>query len=99
MVNLACIWHILGRVQGKHLTMRLEDMVLNRRRRSQKVKPEFALQALLHNFHVEQSQKTHTKAETKRMAVFCFIYESGVVQRELCQRILQLFVLIGLNRK
>ena len=86
-------------MQRKHLAIRFENMVLNRGCRSQKIEPKFTLQALLHNLHMEQSQKTYTKAKTECMAVFSFIHESGVIQGELCQRILQLFVLVGLYRE
>jgi hypothetical protein len=52
----------------------------------------FAAQPLLHDLHVQQAQETAAEAEAQRHARLGLVLERAVVQRQLLQRIFQLFV-------
>ena len=58
----------------------------------------FTAQALLHNFHVQQTQKPAAEAEAQRHARLGLILERTVVERQFLHRVLQFFVVVGIDR-
>ena len=58
---------------------------------------EFAVEALLDDFHVEQAEEAAAETESEGEGAFRVERERGVVELELLQRGAQVFVLVGLH--
>ncbi len=63
------------------------------RRGGDQVDVEFALEALLHDFHVQQAQKSAAEAESQRHGSFRLVEKCGVVQLQFAERVAQIFVI------
>ncbi len=57
-----------------------------------------ALQALLHDLHVEQAQEAAAEAEAQRHARFRLVGQRGVAEVQLLERVAQQGVVVGLRR-
>src|SRR6266481_4450159 len=97
--DVARIRKYRGTIEFDYFAGHARDAVAHARRRRDQVEPEFALQPLLHNFHVQQAEKAAAKAETERNRIFRLVKERGVVQFQFAERIAQRLVLIGKDRK
>ena len=73
--------------------------ILNAGSRCQKIQVEFALQALLDDFHMQKTQKANAETESQRMRFFGFPYQGRVVERQLLKRFFQRLVLVVINGK
>jgi hypothetical protein len=69
------------------------------RRGGDQVHVEFALQTLLHDFHVQQAQEAAAEAEAQRLRHFRLVHQRGVVELQLFQRVAQRVVLVGFDRE
>ena len=74
------------------------DLVDDAGRGGDQVLVELALQALLHDLHVQQAQEAAAEAEAQRLADLGLVVQRAVVELELLQRVAQLVVLAGLGR-
>ena len=61
----AGVGHVLRRVDGEHLAVRLGHAVLDGRRGGQQVEVELALEPLLDDLHVEQAEEAAAEAEAR----------------------------------
>ena len=59
---------VLRRVHRELLAVRLEDVVLHRRRGREQVEVELALEPLLDDLHVQQAEEPDAEAEAERVA-------------------------------
>ena len=97
-VQLALIRH-LGRVfHHPHFAIGLHHLVDHARGGGDQVLVKLALQALLHDLHVQQAQKATAKTKTQGLGHFGFVMQRGIIELELFQAVAQAFVLIGLGR-
>src|SRR6185437_8137397 len=76
-----------------HRAVGLEYAVLDARNGSDEIEIELALEPLLHDLHVQQSEKSAAKAEAERGGSFRLIVERRVVELQLVQRVAQVLVL------
>src|SRR3546814_8248414 len=60
---------------------------------------ELALQALLHDLQMQEPEEAAAEAEAEGGAGFRLVEKGGVVQRQLGQRIAQVLVVGGVDRK
>ncbi len=58
-----------------------------------------ALQAFLHDVHVQQAEKTDAEAEPQGAGDFRFVVQRRVIQLQFRQRIAEGFVVLGVDRK
>ena len=78
---------------------RMHHLVHHGRRGGDQVHVEFALQPLLHDFHVQQAEEAAAEAEAERLRHFRLVLQRGVVQLQLFQRVAQRVVLVRLDRE
>ncbi len=88
-----------GTVDFDNAAIGARDAVTHARGCGDQVKPEFTLQPLLHNFHVQQAEKTAAKAETEGHGIFRLVEKCRVVQFQFTERVAQRLVFIGEYRK
>ena len=88
-----------GVIHFHHFVGRGGDAVLHAGRGGDQVDIEFALQAFLHDFHVQQAEKSAAKTEAERDGVFRLVEESGVVELQFSERVAQHFVIAGVHRE
>ena len=74
------------------------DAVAHARGGGDQVDIELALQALLHDFQVQQAEKAAAEAEAERHGVFRLEIEGAVVEAELFERVAQQSVLVRFHR-
>jgi hypothetical protein len=96
--DAALVGH-LGRVlHHDHLAVALQHLVDHAGRGGDQVLVELALQALLHDLHVQQAEEAAAEAEAQRLAHLGLVVQRGVVELELLQRVAQRVVLAGFGR-
>src|SRR5690348_1458906 len=61
------------------------------------VNVEFALEALLDDFHVQEAKEAAAEAETQSGGVFGFVEKSGVVELEFSQGVAKEFIIAGVH--
>src|SRR5690606_22552120 len=83
IVDLAHFRHARRAVDDFDGAIALLDFVHDRRRGGDNVHVELALQALLHNFHVQQAQEPATETEAQRLRHLGLEHQRGVVELEL----------------
>ena len=86
-----------GIVHFEHFARRGGDAVAHAGRGGDQVDAELALQALLHDLHVQQAQKAAAETEAQRDGVFRLVEEGGVVQLQFAEGVAQHFVIAGLH--
>ena len=84
-----------GRVHLQDLTRLGGDAVADAWGGGDQVEIEFALQALLHDFHVQQPEETTAEAEAQSLGVLRLVEKRGVIQAQLLERVAQEFVSAG----
>ncbi len=77
----------------------LQDFIHHRRRGADQVQVVFALQALLHDFHVQHAEEAAAEAEAHRLGAFRLETQRGIVQAQLVQRFAQVRVVLGIDRE
>ena len=75
------------------------DAVLHAGRGGDQADIEFALEAFLHDFHVQQAEKSAAKAEAEGDGIFRLVEECGVVELQFSQGVAQHFVVAGVHRE
>ncbi len=98
LLDAADVGH-LGRILDQaHRAVVQLDLVDHAGRGRDQVLVELALQALLHDLHVQQAQEAAAEAEAQRLADLGLVVQRAVVELELLQRVAQLVVLAGFRR-
>ena len=77
-----------------HAAVRLVHVVVHGRARRDEVQAKLALQALLHDLHVEKAEESHTEAKAKRDGRLGRPRERRVVHLQLLERVAQVLVLL-----
>ncbi len=75
------------------------DAIAHAGRGGDQVDAEFALEALLHDFHVQQAEKAAAKTEAQRDGIFRLVKKCGVVELQLAEGVAQRFVFVRLHGK
>jgi hypothetical protein len=83
------IGHFGGVLDHQHLAVGAHHLVDHAGRGGDQVLVELALEALLHDLHVQQAQKAAAKAKAQRLADLGLVAQGRVVELELFQRIAQ----------
>src|SRR2546425_5394439 len=73
------------------------DLVAHAGSGGDQLKIEFALQALLNNFHVQQAEKATAEAESERYRAFRLKEKRRIVEAKFVQRLAQLRVLVRVH--
>ena len=81
-----------------HRAVAQQDLVDDGRRRRDQVHVVFALEALLHDVHVQQAEEAAAEAEAQRLRHLGLVVQRRVVQLELVERVAQRLVLVRLDR-
>ena len=81
-----------------HLAVGGRHPVQHARRRRDQVLVELALEALLHDVHVQQAEEAAPESEAQRRRGFGLVEERGVVQAQLLEGVAQLRVLVAFHR-
>ena len=93
--------HLLGQsrrvVHLLHLALFRIDHIRHVGHGRNHVHVELAVEPFLHDFHVQQTEKTAAEAEAERHARFRLERERSVVQLELLQRCAKVFVVRGVD--
>ena len=79
--------------------LRSVDLVLDGRRGRDELELELALQSLLHDLQVQQSEEAAAETEAERRGVFGLVRKRGVVQLQLLERLLEVRELVGVGRE
>ena len=98
MVDLARRRQFRRIVYGNHLSVRLVDMIDDRRRGDDEFQIVFPLEPFLHHIHVKQAKEAAPEAEAESKRRLRHKFESRVVQAELFERFFQLVVILRLHR-
>ena len=75
------------------------DFVHNRRSRCNQIEVELALQPLLHNLHVEQSQKSAAKTKSESRRSLGLIAQTRVIENELLESLLEILKILRFDRE
>ena len=75
------------------------DLEAHRRHRRHELDVVLALEALAHDVHVQQAEEAAAKAEPQRLGHLRLPRQRRVVERELLERVAQVGVLVGVDRK
>jgi hypothetical protein len=82
------------RVLHQHLlAVRLEDVVLHARDGGDEIEVELALEPLLHDLHVEETEEAAAEAEAEGGGGLGLVLERRVVELELLERVAEVLVL------
>ena len=84
-------------MHAHHFFVGLIHVVFNARRGSDKVKAEFALQALFDDLHVQKAQESHAEAKAQRVAVLHLPLKRRVVQRQLLESLFKRLELVAFD--
>ena len=77
----------------------LHHFIDHRGRAGDQLQVVFALQALLHDVHVQQPQKAAAKPEAQRSGYLRFVMQGRIIQAQFGQRIAEALVVLGIDRK
>jgi len=92
------VGHLGGVLDHDHFAIGLDHLVDHAGCGRDEVLVKLALQALLHDFHVQQAQEAAAETETQRLADFRLVVQRGVIELELFERIAQRVVFARLGR-
>jgi len=85
-------------IDPDRLAVGQHDLVLHRRRRGDQVQVVLALEPLLDDVHVEQTQKAAAKAEIEGLRRLGFIGQRGVVELQALERFFEIGIVFALDR-
>ena len=97
-LQLALVGHLRRVFHHHHFAARHDHFVDHAGRGGDEVLVELALQAFLHDLHVQKAQKTAAKAKAQRLAYLGLVVQRGIVEFELFQCIAQLIVFARFRR-
>ena len=97
VVVAACVGELRGAFDFHHRAVAHVHVVFHVRYGRDDVHVEFAVEAFLHNFHVQESEESGAEAETERFGGFGFPTQCRVVQAELFQCFAQVLVVFWVN--
>ena len=97
LLDLRGIGHLRRVLDHDRRAVALHDLIDHGRRRGDEVHVELALEALLHDLHVQETEKTAAEAETERLRHFGLVLQRRIVELELLERFAQRVVLIGFD--
>ena len=80
--HLAGLGHLRGVLHHDDFAVGLQHFIHHAGGGGDQVLIELALQALLHDFHVQQAQKTAAKAKTQRLRHLGFVAQRRIVELE-----------------
>ena len=101
LLNLVDLRHFgqsRGVVYLHHVALRRGDAVRHVGHGRDDIHVEFAVQTLLNDLHVQQTEKSAAESESQRQRALGFERQRSVVQLQLLERCAQVFVLVGLHR-
>jgi hypothetical protein len=98
MLDIGRIRHVGGVVQFHHAAVGLEDFIDDARRGGDEIEVEFALQPFLDDLQVQQAQEPAAEAETQSGRRFHLILETGVVEAQFGEAVLEVFELGRIHR-
>ncbi len=93
VVDVGRIGQISGVVDVQLGTVGLDHVVDHRGRGGNQIQIELALQALLNDLHVQQTQEARAEAEAQRHRGLRLKGQRGVVELELIQRVAQILII------
>ena len=94
----AGVRHLRRVLEQLHRAVGLVHVVLHARHRRDEVEVELALEPLLHDLHVQQSEEAAAEAEAERGRRLGLVVQRGVVELQLLERVAQLLVLLRVRR-
>ena len=98
LFNFTGVRDFLGTVNFEQLTAAGDDLIGHVGSGLDQVDIRFALQPLLHDFHVEQAEEAAAEAKPERIARFGHELEAGVVDRKLGQGIAEFGKVLAVGR-
>ena len=96
--HAAGIGHLGGVFHHGDGAVRAGHLVDHAGRGGDQVLVKLALQTLLHNFHVQQAQKSASEPKTQCLRYLGLVVQRGIVELELFKRIAQRLVFAGFGR-
>ena len=97
--DVAGIGKFRGAVDFHDFAGDARDAVTHAGRGGDEIQAEFSLQALLHDFHVQQAEEAAAEAETEGDGIFRLVKKRRVVQLQFAERVAQRLVFVGEHRK
>ena len=91
--------HLGWVVQRHHAAVRFQHLVNHRRRSGDEIEVVFALEPLLDDLHMQQAEEAAAEAEAHRLRTFWLKRERGIVELELFERLAQVRIVVGRDRK
>ena len=85
-------------LEQQHVTVGPIDVVLHRGDRGDEAQVELALQPLLDDLHVQQTEKAAAETEPERGGRLGLVVEAGVVEHQLLERVAQPLILVRVGR-
>ena len=98
LLQFALVGHFGRVLDHDHFAIGLDHLVDHAGGGGDEVLVKFALQALLHDFHVQQAQETAAKAKAQRLRDFGLVVQRCVVELEFFKGVAQAVVLVGFGR-
>src|SRR6266436_5269784 len=97
--DVAGIGEFCGAVHFDGRAADARDAITHAGRCGDEIEAEFAFEALLHDFHVQQAEKPATKTETEGHGIFRLVKKCSVVELEFAEGVAQRFIVISENRE
>ena len=95
LVDAALVRHLARVLDLEHRAVTEFNLIDHTGRGRDEVLVELTLQALLHDFHVQQAQETTTESKAQGLAHFGLVTQRRIVELEFFKRVTQLVVLAG----
>jgi hypothetical protein len=99
LVDLVRRRQLRGVVDVNEGAVGASDFVYDSGRARDELQLVFALEALLHDVHVQQAEKTDAESEPQGGRDFGLVMQRGVVQPQLRERVTKAFVVLGVDRE
>ena len=98
MVVTACIGELGGTLDFHHGAVAHIDVVFHVGHGGDDIHAELAVQAFLHDFHVQKPKESGAETEAQGVGSFRFPAQGGIVQAEFFQSFAQILVVFGVDR-
>ena len=92
-------WQLRRVIDVQQFAVGLQHLVDHGRRAGDEVEPVLALEAFLHDLHVQETEEADAKAEAERGRHFRFVVERRIVEFELGERVAERLVVLGGHRE
>src|ERR1700722_18128510 len=93
--NVAGIGKFGGAVDLHDLAVDAGDAITHAWRGGDEIQAKFALEALLHDFHVQEAEETTAETKSKSDGIFRLVEKRRIVQLQFTESVAQRFVLVG----